>query len=120
MSLEADLDASILDRRKDSERRHDEAMKGVILKKAKIEAKRDVKVARSRSDSYLTAQCVIALFVMVAVFIICAYGSYTITHMTPKDSSVQIEQQKSNDARYMACLAKGWDFDTSNNQCNQP
>lgn len=120
MSLEADIDASVRQRAFEADQRHEEAMKGVILKKARIEARRDVLIARSKSDSYLIKQCFIGAFCVLIAFIVCAYGQFAYNHSKPADRSVQLEQQKSNDARYMACLAKGWEFDTSNNQCNQP
>jgi hypothetical protein len=115
MSVDADLDALSRQRLVEAEARLEQERRRTQVKVAKINARRDVKEAHA--DSMLRIGLQLALGVMVLIAFLTAL---TMHYSKPMSPEVQIQRQKSSDARYEACLQKGGHYYSGSQECDLP
>lgn len=99
MTTETDYDQYLSDRRAAEVDKHEEAMRGTKVRIAKIEAKRDIKIARERNDSWLWYRGWTAFFCLVAIIVICITFGVTRPSAPPSQQELQNEQD-----RYEICM----------------
>lgn len=94
--LEGDYDQYLADRRHEADQKHEQAMRSTRLKIAKIEAARDVKVARSQGQDYLIHKVVLGVIGLIVTIVLC------ITYAQTRPADVNEQQMKQE--KYELCM----------------
>jgi hypothetical protein len=102
-NLEGDYDQYLADRRHEADQKHEQTMRSTRLKVAKIEAARDVKVARARDANYLTYRWGVSVVALAAVIAVCI--TYSVTR--PADP----EERRLKQEQYELCMEVENDYE---------
>lgn len=96
-----------------------EVAKSVDSKVAKIQANRDIKVARANSMSQDTR---IARYVAIAaVFILMSIGGCSAyVFGGPENTELELQRDRNQQERYTQCIDAGGDWSSRDNDCNLP
>jgi hypothetical protein len=110
MTVENDLVSWDDIRMTEARAKQEEATRKTKIALAKIEAKRDVKIARARSTEYLTLRGVFAAFATLALIAVTIAGCEAATD----NPQVEMQENEMIQERAELCMKRGGDWVWSN------
>lgn len=115
MSIDDDIRAVSVERATEAARSHERAMRKTTLKKARIEARRDVKIARVNNDDWKLFVFCTALAVCLTVLI--SFWVYMENTDDPP-AEVRLREMELKHEKYVQCVEAEGDWNTNREDCD--